>query len=94
LSPSDVQGKKLAAGITAITVGALGIHKFVLGYHTEGALVLSLSLVSLVGGACCVFPFIGTLAFAAIGLAEGVIYLSMSDAEFARTHLTGRRPWF
>ena len=28
-------GKKLAAGICAILIGTLGIHKFILGYTTE-----------------------------------------------------------
>jgi len=92
--PADVANKKIAAGITGILVGCLGVHKFILGYTAEGAIVLTISLLSLVGGAFCCFPGIGALALGAIGLAEGIIYLTMSDEEFARTHIAGRKPWF
>ena len=39
--------KKVLAGVLGIVLGGLGIHKFVLGYQTEGIIML---LVSLVGG--------------------------------------------
>ena len=29
-----------------------------------------------------------------IGLIEGIIYLSKSDAEFEQTYMIGRRSWF
>ena len=28
--------KKIAAGVCGILLGALGIHKFILGYNTQG----------------------------------------------------------
>ncbi|HRR29441.1 MAG TPA: NINE protein, partial [Victivallales bacterium] len=45
---SEVQGaeKKVTAGICAILIGALGIHKFILGYKTEGLIMLLVSLLS------------------------------------------------
>lgn len=32
----EANSKKIAAGICGILLGGLGIHKFILGYSTEG----------------------------------------------------------
>jgi len=29
-----------------------------------------------------------------IGLVEGIIYLTKTDDEFARTYIIGKKPWF
>jgi TM2 domain-containing membrane protein YozV len=79
---------KLAAGLLAIFLGSLGIHKFYLGYSTEGIILL---LVSVIGGiftcgiACCV-TFLFTLA-------EGIVYLAKSDKEFHNSYVLHKRPW-
>ena len=36
----EVSNKKLAAGLLAIFFGALGVHKFVLGYNQAGIVML------------------------------------------------------
>ena len=77
--------KKIIAGICGILLGALGIHKFILGYTKEGVIMLVVSLV--------------TCGFAApimsiIGLIEGIIYLTKSDEDFVRIYVTGRKGWF
>ncbi|GAA0715973.1 hypothetical protein GCM10009430_11120 [Aquimarina litoralis] len=72
--------KKVLAGILAILLGGLGIHKFVLGYTKEGIIQLIL------GFACG----IGTV----IGIIEGIIYLTKSDNEFYQTYQAGKKPWF
>nr|MBF6607190.1 TM2 domain-containing protein [Flavobacterium sp.] len=41
---SPPENKKIGAGILAILLGPLGIHKFYLGYTTEGFLYLLLSI--------------------------------------------------
>src|SRR5690606_41564711 len=79
------ENKKLLAGILAILVGSLGVHKFILGYNKEGfillgATVLSYLLVCLLIGAFLVW--IPPL----IGLIEGIIYLTKSDEEFYATY--------
>lgn len=87
--------KKVAAGICGILLGALGIHKFVLGYTQEGIIMLSVWAGSLV------LTFI-TCGLAAplmiipsvIGLIEGIMYLTKSDEEFVRTYIQGKKPWF
>ena len=39
--------KKIAAGICGILLGGLGIHKFILGYTTEGVIMLVTYLVGI-----------------------------------------------
>ena len=78
----------MVAGILAILVGALGIHKFYLGYQKEGIIML---LVGVVGAPLCGIP---TAIVGIIGIIEGVMYLTKSDAEFVATYVTGRKPWF
>lgn len=75
-------GKKIAAGLCGILLGALGIHKFVLGYTAEGIIMLVLGLIS-----CGLITGI-------IGLIEGIIYLTKSDAEFDATYVYNKRGWF
>jgi TM2 domain-containing membrane protein YozV len=73
--------KKIVAGICAILLGGLGVHKFILGYTKEGIIQLIISVVT-----CG----IGSI----IGLIEGIIYLTKSDEEFVATYITGKRGWF
>ena len=82
---SEGENKRILAGILAIFFGALGIHKFVLGYYKEGVIMLVVSLLS--------FGFLAGL-MALIGLIEGIIYLTKSDAEFYTTYQVNQRPWF
>jgi TM2 domain-containing membrane protein YozV len=77
--------KKLAAGILGILLGGLGIHKFVLGYKTEG-LIMLLGTILTCG--------IASMVFAPIGLVEGILYLVKSDEEFVRTYIQNKRGWF
>lgn len=77
--------KKMAAGICGILIGALGIHKFILGYSTEGAIMLAVSILT-----CGIAsPVMGI-----IGLIEGIIYLTKSDQEFVSTYITSKKGWF
>lgn len=49
-------------------------------------------LVTLVGGAVTCGAAFGVIGI--IGLVEGILYLTKSDAEFAATYVHGRKPWF
>lgn len=90
-SPAQPAGadKKILAGILGIVLGGLGIHKFVLGYQTEGVIML---LVSLVGGffTCG----ISSMVISIIGIVEGIMYLTKSDEEFVQTYIVGKKTWF
>jgi TM2 domain-containing membrane protein YozV len=83
--PADISFRKLAAGLTAIQVGALGIHKFVLGQNTAGLITLLITLLTF---------GIGAGVMVVIGMVEGVKYLRMSDEEFFETYFVNRKAWF
>lgn len=59
---------RVAAALLAIFLGGIGVHKFYLGKPLAGLLYLL---------------FCWTAIPAVIGLIEGIIYLTKSDAEFA-----------
>jgi len=77
--------KKIAAGIVAILLGSLGIHKFILGYSTEGIIMLLVTVLT-----CG----IGAMVTSIIGIVEGIIYLTKSDEEFVRTYIQSKKGWF
>ncbi len=75
------ENKKILAGILAIVIGSLGVHKFVLGYTQEGIIQIVISIVTCgIGG---IIPLI-----------EGIIYLTKSDEEFYQTYQVGKKGWF
>ncbi len=84
---SNVQGadKKVPAGICGILLGALGVHKFILGYNKEGLIMLLVSLLS-----CGFLAWI----MGVIGLIEGIIYLTKTDEDFVNTYITNKKGWF
>jgi TM2 domain-containing membrane protein YozV len=78
--------RKLPVGLVAIILGGLGIHKFMLGLPKEGWALLAATFL----GAAFGFPWAATL----VGVAEGVIYLTKTDADFHHTYVVGKKPWF
>jgi TM2 domain-containing membrane protein YozV len=77
----------------AILLGQLGIHKFILGYTNSGIIMLAVTLVSYVLTFVLIGIF-GILAMSAIGIAEGIIYLTKSDDEFVVRYGVNRKSWF
>lgn len=73
--------KKMIAGILGIVAGGFGIHKFILGYTTEGIIQIALTFITCGLGSI-------------IGIVEGVIYLTKSDEEFVRTYIQNKKGWF
>lgn len=81
--------KKVAAGVCGILLGTLGVHKFILGYTKEGVIMLVITLL------------VGTITFGLgagimgiIGLIEGILYLTKTDAEFVATYVEKKKGWF
>ena len=73
--------KKILAGVLGILFGGFGVHKFVLGYTTEGLIKIAISVVTCgIGGI--------------VGLIEGIIYLTKSDEEFVETYIRNKKGWF
>lgn len=62
---------RVAAALFAILLGGLGIHKFYLGRIGQGIIYILL---------------FWTFIPAVVALIEGIVYLTMSDEEFARKY--------
>jgi TM2 domain-containing membrane protein YozV len=77
--------KKIVAGICGILLGHLGVHKFVLGYTSEGVTMLLVTLLT-----CG----LGGIVMWVIGLIEGITYLMKSDEEFVATYVRNKKGWF
>lgn len=73
--------KKIVAGICGILLGGFGVHKFILGYTTEGIIQLVITILTCGAGGI-------------IGIVEGIIYLTKSDEDFVRTYIQGKKGWF
>ncbi|WP_415814594.1 TM2 domain-containing protein, partial [Deinococcus marmoris] len=102
----DVAQKRLIAGLLAIFLGSLGVHKFYLGMNTQGILILGanigvwvlallIGLLTLGFGLFITLPLAGVVssALGLLGLVEGILYLTKSDADFGRDYLVGKKPW-
>ncbi|MEO0793676.1 MAG: TM2 domain-containing protein [Verrucomicrobiota bacterium] len=76
---------KIPAGVCGILLGALGVHKFILGYTKEGIIMLLVTILT--------FGILGAV-MGIIGLIEGIIYLTKTDDEFVATYITGKKGWF
>jgi TM2 domain-containing membrane protein YozV len=71
LSTAPNGKSKLAAGLLAVLLGGIGVHKFYLGRVGQGIVYLLFC-----------WTFIPTI----IGLIEGIIYLTMSDQAFVEKY--------
>ena len=74
---------KIAAGILAILLGSLGIHKFYLGYTGAGIIHLVLTILVITAPISAV-----------IALIEGIIYLTKSDEDFNNTYVANKKSFF
>lgn len=93
LKDAGGDNKKILAGILAIILGSLGVHKFILGYNKEGIILLAVTLLGYATTCIVVGAFFFWIP-GLIGLIEGIIYLTKSDEEFYNTYQVGKKPWF
>jgi len=83
---------KTTAGLLAIFLGGVGVHKFYLGY-TGSALVYC--LINTVGWLVTwILLGLPNVALYVMALIEGIIYLTKSDEEFEQIYVVGKRSWF
>lgn len=90
---SSQDSKRILTGVLAILLGHLGVHKFVLGYNTEGFIILIATVV----GYATMCIFIGAFVLGIttlLGIIEGIIYLTKTDAEFYELYQKDKKPWF
>jgi TM2 domain-containing membrane protein YozV len=83
------ENKKILAGVLAILLGGLGVHKFILGYTKEGIIVLVITII--LGILTC---GMAGWVMSVLGLIEGIVYLTKSDEEFYNIYQVGKKPWF
>jgi TM2 domain-containing membrane protein YozV len=94
-APNPRAANKVAAGICGILLGGFGVHKFILGYSGAGAIMLAITVGSILGGfLTCGVSWLAYPVMHIIGLIEGIIYLTKSDDEFVRIYVDGRKEWF
>ncbi len=84
-APSSGGSKRVAAGVCGILIGALGIHKFIIGLTTPALIMLLVTVLT------CGF---GGAIMGVIGLIEGIIYLTKTDEEFEQIYVVGKKAWF
>lgn len=84
-APRVVQGNRTTIALVAIFLGGLGIHKFMLGYKNAGLIMLLVTLCTCGTGAAIT---------SLIGLIEGILYFSKTDADFYATYVQGNKEWF
>lgn len=88
-----VESKRVIVGILALFFGALGVHKFVLGYEKEGALLLVLTGIG-IATACILVGIPILCATTVVSLVEGIIYLTKTDEEFYQDYQVNKKAWF
>lgn len=74
---------KVAAGLLALLLGGLGVHKFYLGRVGAGIVHIILSIT-----------VIGIPVNWIICLIEAILYFTKSDAEFHQTYVVNRKSFF
>jgi len=79
---------KVVAGLLALFLGSLGIHKFYLGRMKQGVIML----VTFVLG----FILLGipSMIIGIIAFVEAIIYLLKPEDEFQRLYVEGDKAWF
>lgn len=85
----EQSSKRVLAGILAIILGPLGIHKFILGYTQEG--IITLIITFILGVITC---GIAAWAIGIVTLVEGIIYLTKSDEDFIQIYQVNKKGWF
>ncbi len=88
-APVAASKDHVAAGLLAIFLGFLGIHKFYLGYNTSGFIMLAVSIL----GSLLTFCLAGAVMWV-IAIVEGILYLTKSQTEFEQTYVFNKREWF
>lgn len=91
-SSTTTTKSKTVAGLLAIFLGGLGIHKFYLGFTGPGLVYL---LINTVGWLITwIMLGIPNIVLGIIAFIEGIIYLTKTDEEFEQTYVVEKKQWF
>lgn len=92
----QVQGgqskSRVTAGVLALLLGYLGVHKFYLGFFIPGMVFLLANTVGLMF--TWELLFLPNLALEVIAFVEGVTYLTKSPQEFHQRYVVEQKAWF
>ena len=109
VTPFVGRKSKIVAGVLAIVLGPIGVHKFYLGYYKQGGVLVGLTILSFIVSVLLsavpsglslislITPLLSEFAFIpifVITIIEGVIYLTKSDQEFDEIYVKAQKPWF
>lgn len=83
------QKDHVAAGLFAVFLGFLGMHKFYLGYNNAAFIMLAVSIIGSI-----VSLGLAAAVVWVIAIIEGIIYLTKSQTEFDRIYVLNSREWF
>ena len=83
---SSGEKSKIIACLLALFLGVIGVHKFYLGYNTQGIIMLLCGTVGWI-------LFLPPLVMAVIALIEAIMYISKSDEEFQEIYVDNEKPW-
>lgn len=83
----------IVAGILALFFGGLGVHKFYMGYNSEGVALLAATLISVLLSMILI-GLIPLMIISVVVFVEAILYLTKNEAEFHRIYIEGHKPWF
>lgn len=87
--PHQIGSKnRIIAAALAFFLGYLGFHKFYLGRHGAGMVMLACGLLG------WILFFIPTAIIGAVAFVEAIIYIAISDEAFFERYELGERSWF
>lgn len=87
-APVIGEKNRMVAGLLALFLGSLGVHKFYLGRTRAGLVMLAAWALG------WMLFFVPTLVVWAISTVEAVIYMTRSDAQFHETYQLQGKDWF
>lgn len=85
----EIKSKRTTAGVLGIIFGSFGVHKFILGYQSEGFIYLAITIIG--GVITCGLAWSVT---ATLCIVEGIIYLTKTPGEFKRLYIDKKTGWF
>lgn len=88
MQQTEVRDHRMA-GLLACTLGAFGMHKFYMGYHIQGFILLLATVIM-----TCITQGLGVFITWVFAVAEALNYFALPQQEFEQIYVEGTRNWF